>query len=106
MEIKKGAIPSDKLEMIRPRKVVAAVFSKHNLDLWLTSGKDGTHGVGTLHYAGYAEDYDSSVEISDELGKVLEKEVQETLYDVRYDIIWHKGHLHIEFDPSSFGKYK
>ena len=106
MKIKAGAIASNRLEMIKPRKAVEHIFNSHGFDFWLTSGMDGSHGAGSLHYAGYAEDYDSSDHISDEIGKQIEAEVFEKIYDRRYDIIWHYGHLHVEYDPSEFGKYK
>lgn len=105
LKIKPKARPSDKLVMIATRKVVSEIFAQHGMTVWLTSGMDGEHGVGSLHYAGYAEDYDGTREISDEEWQEIENECRDRL-PAPYQWIAHKGHLHCEYDSMEFQHYK
>jgi len=106
MRIKPGARPSDKLAMIKVRKAVEQSFAKHGYDCWLTSGMDGEHSTGSLHYAGYAEDYDASVEIPKKTWRLIEGDVTTALGGLPYQAFAHGGHLHVEYDPKEFAKWK
>jgi hypothetical protein len=106
MKIKPGTKPSIRLEMIKVRKAVEQTFNAYGYDCWLTSGMDGTHGTGSLHYAGYAEDYDASVKIPTETWQRIEMDVTQSLGGLPYQVIAHAGHLHVEYDPIEFQRYK
>ena len=107
LKIKPKVQPSDKLVMIRPRKVAAEVFAKYGATMWLTSGMEGSssHGDGTLHYAGYAEDYDGSRDFTKQEWQEIEVSVRLKLNDTRYQVIAHDNHLHVEWQPLEFNQY-
>jgi len=105
LKIKPGAKPSDKLVMIKPRKAVAKVFARHGMTVWLTSGMDSEHGVGSLHYSGHAEDYDGTRHVSPEEWEEIKNELDDEL-GYPYQVVAHKGHVHIEYDPTMFEQYK
>jgi len=104
--IKPGAKPSFRLEMIKLRKAVEKVFTRHGMTTWLTSGTDGEHSVGSFHSSGYAEDYDGDRAVSDSEWQEIEDEARKELDDSRYQLIAHAGHLHGEYDPPEFKRYK
>ena len=106
MKIKPGARPSDKLAMVKVRKAVDETFRAYGYDCWLTSGMDSEHSAGSLHYAGYAEDYDASEEIPDKTWRLIEIDTNELLGGLPYQVIAHGGHLHVEYDPREFRQWK
>ena len=66
----------------------------------VTSGLDGVHSAGSLHYYGLAVDfrtrYFSKTEQSAAFKKLkvaLAKESQ------NFDVIYHSTHIHVEYDP-------
>jgi hypothetical protein len=108
MKIKPGAKPSFRLEMIRVRKAVDEVFSSYGYTCWLTSGMDGEHSAGSLHYAGYAEDFGAATEIPIEAWRNIEMDVTNLLGGLPYQVFAHGNpiHLHVEYDPREFQRYK
>lgn len=104
LKVRKGAKPSWRLEMIEARKVVAQVFTEEGLTVFLTSGMDGDHSAGSLHYAGYAEDFDAVKPLTSETWNRIEAEVQKRLGSP-YQVLAHKGHLHVEFESQHIGDY-
>jgi len=106
MRIKAGAKPSDKLVMIGVRKAVEETFRSHGFECWLTSGMDGEHSAGTLHYAGYAEDYDADEALSNETWRLIESDAINLLGGLPFQAIAHNGHLHVEYDPKEFQQWK
>lgn len=59
--------------------------------LYITSMRDGTHGVGTLHHAGMAYDMRP-------LRKSTIEELRQRLGE-DYDVVDEGNHWHIEYDP-------
>lgn len=106
MRILDSARPSFRLEMIKPKKAADKVFERHGTTAWLTSGTDGEHSAGSLHYSGYAEDFDGEKDFTNEEWQEIENEIREEIGDSRYQVIAHAGHVHIEYDPSEFKRYK
>jgi hypothetical protein len=75
----------------------ALIWERHGQELVVTSGTDGDHSEGSLHYVGLALDFrtryfglDQSFEVAADLRKAL---------GMDYDIVLHSSHLHIEWDP-------
>lgn len=69
----------------------------------ITSGNDGRHMNGSLHYSDRALDFRGNT-ISVEQGRALQNEVRRVLgdrYDVAFETFLTRGnnHLHVEFDP-------
>lgn len=73
------------------------VFNERGLDCHFTSvvrpeDKDSYHGYGL------AADGDADVPISHEVFKEMEEDLQSRV-GPQYDVVFHKGHLHGEYDP-------
>lgn len=70
----------------------------------ITSGTEGTHSDGSLHYSGRALDIRGN-DLSVEEGYALEESVREIL-GAQYDVVFEtfsnerNNHLHVEFDPN------
>jgi hypothetical protein len=100
MKIKRGAsLNGLKIEMRKPLAAAGQIWEDAGHELVVTSGTDGTHSAGSLHYYGYALDFRTRyfdephiVKIAHSLRKALSDE---------YDVIIHKSHIHVEFDYSS-----
>ena len=73
-------------------------------EVTITSGLDGTHKPGSLHYVGQALDIRSKTYPKVGVSQVIQ-EFKKT-YDTEYDLIWENPgqpneHLHLEFDPGN-----
>lgn len=64
-----------------------ALWKTHGMELVVTSGMDGKHMTGSLHYKGLAAD----------LRFPLRDEIKATL-GPDWDVVWEKDHLHVELD--------
>ncbi len=75
-------------------------------DIWLSSGTDGKHGTGSLHYVGLAIDPDL---VGSDGPDLLEKCYRALSVHLapKYDVVLHRGgdgvptHLHMEFQPKT-----
>lgn len=95
--------PSGMLEMVFARETVAQVWRAFNFGLpVVTSGDDGKHRAGSLHYVGLAEDYRTN-DLPKEKHLAIER-VRLRLgqnFDVVFENIGKPDeHLHVEYDPS------
>lgn len=77
--------------------VVAEVMAAHSVQCVITSGKDGTHKVGSLHYSDKALDFRSRGQ-SLPLQQLIATQVRERLGS-DYDFIVEGDHFHGEYDP-------
>ena len=68
------------------------IYAKFHAELVITSGKDGTHGNGSLHYEGKAEDL-RTWNVLDALVKQLKAHLGPD-----YDVVLEKDHIHVERD--------
>ena len=100
MHLKRG-VKLDKLQpqMIPAMMAVDKVWYVHGLDPTLTSGNDGKHRVGSLHYLGLALDFRTR-DISSTKALFFRDRLKEMLGD-EYDVIieYDPLHMHIEYDP-------
>ena len=76
---------------------IEKLFHFAKLDLVITSGVDGHHSSGSLHYVGLAVDIRTR-ELNDAY-KMFEQ-IKEILPDA-YDVVYHKTHIHIEYQPKN-----
>ena len=74
----------------------APIWRRHGQELVVTSGTDGEHSEGSLHYSGLAVDLrtryfgaDQVYEVYEDLKKALAGE---------YDVVLEPSHIHLEFD--------
>jgi len=108
MIIKSGVVMSDKLVM-RPVLLKAdVIWRAHGEELVVTSGKDGTHSAGSIHYYGYAYDFRTSY-FGDSVVRAVANTLRNTL-GPRYNVVIHPhiyfddgeikstGHIHAEYD--------
>jgi len=76
---------------------VYEIYEKYGLDTYLTSGLEGNHMCGSLHYAGLAIDIKLP---SATYLEFIHNDIIRELGDKGYDIVLHeKSHFHIEYDP-------
>jgi len=80
--------------------VVALVFMEvFGKDTIITCGTEGRHGKSSKHYTGYALDFRTR-HLKEEFRLELRNEVWVSL-GAEFDIVLHKSHLHVEFDPKN-----
>ena len=98
MKIKEGAsLIGLKLEM-RPVLIEAdAIWRELGQELVITSGTDGEHSAGSLHYYGYAVDLRIRYFTQEEKYKAFSELVSALEFD-GYDIYLHDTHIHVEYD--------
>ncbi len=87
---------------LRPELVLAVVAAERVLeeigvDCVISSGIDGRHSAGSLHYAGGALDLRSR-EVAPEKMNVLIARLRECLGE-DFDVVLEVDHIHIEFQP-------
>jgi hypothetical protein len=86
--------------------VVDQAMSEAGFDYEISSGLEGQHMEGSLHYKGEAADWVVRSHIPGNRGASMAERVEERLNE-DFDVIWHeeKKVLHVEWQPkSSFGK--
>ena len=89
--------------MMHASRVVESVFAEYgNDDTWITSGNDGEHKNGSLHYIDRALDFRIK-DLPREARAQAVARITELLSPT-YDVLWESvdtdnEHLHIEYDP-------
>jgi len=97
MKIKRGATIAGLDIRMRPVLVEAdKLWRKLGKELVITSGLDGTHSAGSLHY--YRLAVDLRTRYFKQAGESVAKELQEQLGSDD-DVIFHRNHIHVEYDP-------
>lgn len=82
---------------------VGVVYNKHGYRCTITSGLDGQHSSGSLHYQGKALDFRvRNIHSIQEMAQIT-REIATALGD-NYDVILESPgapnqHIHIEYDP-------
>lgn len=92
-----GVIAPDD-DRFRPAMVaVGDVWEELGLEPTLTSGKDGEHSAGSLHYYGLAGDFRIRDMNHDQIAWAV-VELKERLGG-DFDVVLERTHIHIEYDP-------
>jgi hypothetical protein len=105
MKIKEGASLQGLDIRMRPVLIVAnQIWRVHGQELVITSGTDGAHSAGSLHYYGRAVDLrirDFDAQTVSLVFVALKKELDDlgNKYISYYDVVQHKTHIHAEYDP-------
>ncbi len=94
--------PGVSVRGLRPELVLALVvakqvFAPRQVECVITSGTDGKHSHGSLHYVGQALDFRTR-ELTLEQQDRVKQELQERL-GAEYDVVLEATHIHIEFQP-------
>lgn len=77
--------------------VAENLWKKYGEELVVTAVRDGTHMTGSLHYKGMAVDLRTRY-FNIATQKVITKDLRKRL-GKQYDVVMHKTHIHVEFDP-------
>lgn len=98
MKIKDGVNIQGLDIKIRPALIAAnKIWKKYGQELVVTCGLDGMHSAGSLHYYGLALDFRTRYFEKGTARYVAESLQKELGND--FDVIHHKTHIHVEFDP-------
>jgi len=100
MRIKRGV----SLRGIRPETVAGmvvadGVWARHDSELVITSGTEGSHSRNSLHYAGLA--FDCRIwDFEETPGEVrsVADDLREAL-QAEYDVVIETSHIHVEYQP-------
>lgn len=99
MKIKEEASLQGLNIKMRPALIVAdRIWKTHGQELVITAGTDSEHSAGSLHYYGFAIDCRTRYFSDKEVGFVV-RALRTALEQEGYDIVRHKTHIHIEYDP-------
>ena len=98
----KGGPNAARIHGLRPEMVVALIIVKEafmgrGANCVVTSGMEGQHSHGSLHYVGQALDFRTG-SMSREQASEIAVEIREGL-GVDFDVVVEQGHLHVEWDP-------
>jgi len=100
MRIKKGvSVVGMQPEMILAHLICDGIYKKYGLDYVLTSGREGDHKKGSLHYVGLASDTRNR-DIPLAQRKNIRDELQHALQE-EYTVILEGTHFHVEFQPQT-----
>jgi len=98
MKIKDGVSMVGIQKAMRPVLINAdAIWRTHGHELVITAVCGGEHSAGSLHYYGEAVDLRTRY-----FGKDQTRAVAAVLRDAigsDYDVVVHKSHIHVEYDP-------
>ena len=72
-------------------------YREQDLVLIITSGLDGIHGTGSLHYVGLAIDIRTKT-LSEP--RDMYERIKSVLAPA-FDVVWHDTHIHIEYQPKN-----
>lgn len=73
------------------------ILDRLKLDVWITSGTEGKHSKTSFHYLGLACDLRIRHIAKEALNGIVAE--LKTLLGDFYDVVLHKTHIHIEYDP-------
>lgn len=77
---------------------MSAVFERVKKPLVITSGRDGKHMAGSLHYVGRAVDLRSRDLGTDAIKVAVLNDLKKEL-GADYDVLFEGDHYHVEYDP-------
>ena len=74
------------------------VWRKHGKELVVTSGLDGSHSAGSLHYYGLALDFRTRYFSEQEVSLVF-RDLHNALYKFGFTVLLEKTHIHVHLTP-------
>jgi hypothetical protein len=97
MKIKRGATIAGLDIRMRPALVTAdRIYTKYKKELVITSGLDGAHSAGSLHYYGLAIDIRTRY-FRKKNRRAVYQELQSELPSW-FKVVLEKNHIHIQYD--------
>ena len=77
--------------------IAGSIFAEQQMDMWITSGDDGSHSAKSLHWLGCAVDLRTRhLPVTDKTRIVML--LKRALADA-YDVVLEPTHIHLEWDP-------
>jgi hypothetical protein len=92
LRVKNGVTPANLIIAA----AAANVAEDLKITVWITSGTDGTHMVGSKHYESAALDFRTSNLSKEEVAKFISKLKVRLGED--YDVVLENDHIHVEKD--------
>ena len=81
-------------QLIMVLPVIDQIYhDEYNTELVITSGKDGIHGKGSLHYEGKAVDLRTWNVIASLVSRL------QAALGPNFDVVLEKDHIHVEYQP-------
>ena len=97
MQIKEGVILAGlNIKMRNVLTLAEDIWEAHDQELVVTSGLDGVHSAGSLHYYGLALDFRTKYFRPGEKNLVADELRQALQGD--YDVVVENSHIHVEYD--------
>lgn len=98
--VKKGVKLHPAIAMAVVVAVVNEIMAQYGADCVITSGIEGTHSKGSLHYVGLALDFRGN-HVDSAVRQAIIKEIRDSLGD-DFDVIEsNHGAIHIEYQPKT-----
>lgn len=94
-----------------PLREAERIWREYGYDCVVTSGRDGKHSWGSLHYYGLAVDLRTQDHNEAQWPAAVRKEIaiylQQALreYSKHYQVIAHDSHIHVEYDAGAFPRH-
>lgn len=102
MELKPGVILAGLDLRMRPALLAAErIWREHGRPegVTVTSGLDGVHSAGSLHYYGLAVDFRIRYWLRPESREVAQELRSALVSNAGFDVILESDHIHVEFQP-------
>lgn len=101
-EFKPGVKWSPTEALQRAHNIASAIYGSLGVPFVVTSGTDGRHSAGSLHYSGNAmdlrrRDLDAAGKTSQAVAALKSQLGSD------YDVILESDHIHVEYDPTDSG---
>ena len=77
--------------------IIAHTYNRLGYSCTITSGMEGKHKEGSLHYKGRALDFRTRNIPEEHRGTIRDAVVKAMGPD--FDVVLHKTHMHVEYDP-------
>ena len=88
-------------QMVLGLVIAEGVYKTYGVELVITSGSEGKHGVASLHYVGLAVDIRrrdfTTVAVVEEVALKLRRNLGK-----EFDVVVERTHIHIEYQPKRF----
>ena len=81
-------------QIVQKMDGVDAIYRGFGVEAVITSGRDGKHGIGSLHYEGKAFDL-RTWNVIEEVARQLRMYLGPD-----FDVVVESDHIHVEFDPN------
>lgn len=99
-DIKPGVAWNPSAEMARASGIAASIYAALGVPFVITSGTDGTHITGSLHYSGNAMDLRRwDLDAKGKTGLAVSQ--LESALGSNFDVVLESNHIHVEFDPKT-----